>query len=139
MTKLLLKSFLSLCILLASGGQLYSHVPASPDVSLKRHSESSELAIFDVYANRLAFNERPDSSEEIHFVRVVVEVREEEDQNELTSFKERSKAPDFLHLVFCSNALNYFSCCVKELLSSSDHFSYFSSPRRLLILQVFRI
>lgn len=135
----LTKSLLSLFLLLVSWGCLHAHPWTTTKTSLSKDSQSSELVVFDAHEKGLAFNEKSGDTKERHVVRSVVEVREEEDKHEWASLKKRSKAYNFLTLVFCCDALKYFSSCVRELLSFHNDFLYFSSHERLVIFQVFRI
>ncbi|MEO5601980.1 MAG: hypothetical protein ABIR06_13755 [Cyclobacteriaceae bacterium] len=138
MTKFLVRSILSLCILVLSGSsQLYAH---ACDASSKL-SERLERQAFEPGDNNLLFSKKFAASErDKTFIVEPTEGKEEEEHDQgLASRKKNRLSNHNFVAVFCALTRGYFFSYIKEILIYSKHFSDLPSQRRHLIFQLFII
>ena len=134
MKKLLIGSLLSLFVLFLDG---YSKLYAD------QLPESFEQPCLSIGRESLVFvaHKFTSSEGERRFFKIeATELREkEEDEHEVGSYKKKLERSNYSVVIFCAQALGYFSSDSKQVRPFCKDLSYISLQRRHLVLQVFRI
>ena len=137
MKKLVVRFFLSLCILLLSGyGQLYAHAcmdHSSTELDANVGTAQESLAWIKKSTNK------PGREKRFFKIYHATEVEEEEDgESESVTLKRNSGGSNYFAAIFSNQTPDYFFGHINEVLPFCKYFSHISY-RRHLILQVFRI
>lgn len=141
MKKLLIRFFLSLCILLLSGySQLYAHTYQDCIChSSKKILLSPEHASFGaVQNNQTLLLKSASSITENENSKLVATAFECEDEESI-SFKKFLENSNYFTTVFHALVFGFFCLFLKKRLLSSKHSIYFSSYKWYLLFCVFRI
>ncbi|MDG3581252.1 MULTISPECIES: hypothetical protein [Galbibacter] len=139
--KLLLKFFISLCVILISGfGQLYAHssqdaVAYSSIRSLENFTHTNYCVLQDAHdPNAVSFS--PGLEKRDHKIEITEsEVTEEE----LISFKKDSEIADYLTSLWQLNAYKYAFLNNRKTTFLDKQTSYLSSFRWYIVFRVIRI